>query len=45
MLKFSIESIIGFIFFIGAVIRGFSLRTKREDLEAELSVYDKKNKK
>lgn len=40
-LTFSLESIIGFIIFIGSVIRAFSLRTKREDLEAELSVYKK----
>ena len=45
MLTFSLESIIGFILFISSVIRGFSLRTKKEDIEVELSVYQKKDKK
>ncbi len=45
MLNFSLESIIGFIFFISSVIRGFSLKTKKEDIEAELSVYSKEGKK
>ena len=41
MFKFSLENIIAFIVLIVCIARGFSLRSKKEELEAELSVYSK----
>src|SRR3989338_460345 len=42
MFKFSLEVIIAFVVLIVCVVRSFTLRSKKEELEAELSIYSKK---
>ena len=39
MFEISGEAIIAFVLLIVSIVRGVSLRTKKEDIEAELSVY------
>lgn len=45
MFRISLENIIAFIVLVVCIVRGFSLRSKKEELEAELSVYSKKEVK
>jgi len=39
--EFSLEVIIAFFVLIFSIFRGFTIRSKKEDIEAELSVYSK----
>jgi hypothetical protein len=45
MFKISIENIIAFVVLIGCFIRGFHLKSRKDELEDELSVYKEKETK
>ena len=45
MFKISLENIIAFYVLIVCIIKGFSLRSKKKELEDELSVYSEKKRK
>ncbi len=44
MFKISLENIIAFVVLIICIVRNFSLRSKKEDIETELSIYSKEKR-